>query len=497
MTAPPSFPALLRSSDRLARLLSSKSLAFYHPEMTHVREAEFDWESAEARDSSFDFSMLNRLYDDNAKNGFSCSQKWYSGMGIKPWVGGNALPDHSAIDILWISSTEYLTFRELAQTETAVAELLYTVNVNLVNSLILAYRLKPHEHDVSTDAAAPAECSLRFMAHLLTPIADMITEIRLVFWTPPPVETTLSMVPTSKQRMVKNMSFALEGASRDLLQALASHPIHPRVLLQLDGQHEHEQFFTKLELNRLLLQFRFPVHLQVPELLFDLKTTEEMFTANPAFESLTIAAHEGKKVSPKLLDGIAFSNIKNLTIGSSAWDWKCCENGPGWMDDLLRRVVLGHFSSIESLTLVSQYNFFGRHYRPFKKEQESFDRLSRNIGSIAWHGMSSFHFSFPCCLRNTSMKSNDIWDSRVSPSLLLNWLSHQGGGCLPSKVSGLAVRKINQGALYRLATNLLPSKLGASSASSIFLVVHRGMSRKEIRVKARVVGCANSDDVEC
>jgi hypothetical protein len=66
------------------------------------------------------------------------------------------------------------------------------------------------------------------------------------------------------------------------------------------------------------------------------------------------------------------------------------------------------------------------------------------------------------------LKSNTVWDSEFSPTLVLNCLRRQSGGCPPAILWGLAIRRISQGILYEYATNLVPLDLSASSASAIF-----------------------------
>jgi hypothetical protein len=205
------------------------------------------------------------------------------------------------------------------------------------------------------------------------------------------VEATLSLVPTSMQTLTHKLTISMVGSSHALLQALSFHPFHSNVLLQLRWWYKN--LVSSLELNGILLQFRHPLHLQVPDLLLEFDATAENFTANSNFESLTIAVSLGKKISPKLLDDIACSSVKHLTIGSTVCEWACHDS----QVDLARRVVSGLPRRIQSLTLVSFYNFFNGDYEPFKHKQEAFDRLTQVLDSNASnnHGLSRLRFAFP------------------------------------------------------------------------------------------------------
>jgi hypothetical protein len=496
---PTSYPAMLRSTNRLGNELCYLNYVVnYAVDIDNVRqtnyctsitEAEFDSSAsleafgkspeAGARGSVFDYSMLNRLTEDDTKYGYDFIKGGDRRISERSETR-RTLCRRESVDILWVSPTEFVTKLAFDDHESFM-EHLFAVSVCASNAVssIQAYRVVSLEKDVRTALVPPGEMPLRFLSNLLKPISDMVTQIEFTFTATPPVEATLSLIPTSAQSMKKNLLITLADFrfdySYELLQALSSHPIHSHVRLQLKWCFERR--VSPLELNDVLLQFQYPVHLQVPNVLFNLDIAGKSFTANPAFESLAIAAQKDEKISPKLLDDIACGSVKHLTMGSSEREWTCHDS----QVDLACRVISGRASGIQSLTLVSTYNFFSRQYEAFEDQQEAFDKLSKVLDSSSTnqHSLSSLRFAFPNSRRQMFINSNDVWDSRFSPALVLNWLSRHNGNRPSLAVSGLALEKINQGHLYRCATNLMPADLSASSASAIFHVLQCGMTGKE------------------
>jgi hypothetical protein len=496
---------MLRLTNRLGQLLVSKGQGVYTRTRVHTRhnpdeyketdtifrEAEFveslledsgrfDGASSLAVPRDFDFSKLDRLNKDEPHEEYYFRDGRNVGTPSALYDAAVALSDDDTFDILWISTTEFLSHATILKST-------WVVNIYSVAVIVNGERLEFHAYRLMecTDVNEiwnlkvdpPAEHPLRFMAHLLAPVLGTIQWVQLEFWTKPPVEATLILVPSTECNLSKKISILLCRPTHDLLRALASHPVHSQVLLRL--HREHVSGISATEMNDHLLAFRNPVHLQIPHDLLTFNDCEESFAANPLFHSLTINAPAFTRLSPKLLDAMACNTgLKHLTIDTGDI------SSPELIWDLFCNVVL-QSSTLESLT-VMHYDYIYNTSQQFNDVvQEAFDRLAQKCetNSKRTHGLSKCQWTYRNdCGHKSFAKSTAIWDSQFSPALLLNCLGRQPGGCPTARVSGLAIQSVNEGLLYSHATNMVPWDRSTSISSVIFEIIRgAAMSTKDSR----------------
>jgi hypothetical protein len=126
-------------------------------------------------------------------------------------------------------------------------------------------------------------------------------------------------------RQMYRISFilALAQCPPDLVRALVSHPVHRQVRLSLEARSDlslREIKITAQEMNDALKAFQHPVHLNIPHILTTFSCEDEIFTANPVLQSLTINSNGVPVLSPKILEGIACNtSLTHLTIDATGW----------------------------------------------------------------------------------------------------------------------------------------------------------------------------------
>jgi hypothetical protein len=331
---------------------------------TIIHKAEFDGDTTPSPgDSSFatpgfDFSMCNslkQLPEDVCDKGYAIKRANYTacigrlGPNTCLHKAQGILSASASFDILWVSATEFVTRHKFKDDKKNCVQLLYSMDVHINGAVfsIRAYRSKMN----ATAVGAP----LRFLSDVLVPILHMVARVVVKFWTTPPVDAVLSLVPTTERAV----ELALEGPSVALLRALALQPAHPRVLLRfergwdkIDGGYDHrddDDRATDQEMNGILHEFRHPIRLQIPFNLLDFECSGESFAQNPAIESLTITGGE-KDLSASLLEGISRNeHLMHLSLRNRDWElehelrnWEYCEDtysNSGWNVALFRGLV--------------------------------------------------------------------------------------------------------------------------------------------------------------
>jgi hypothetical protein len=107
------------------------------------------------------------------------------------------------------------------------------------------------------------ELPINFLRHVLSVSLHNCSMNEVKFRTHPPVETSLSLVPTADQDSMGHYTGRFVNPSTDLLRALSSHAFHHRVLLRIEVGRR--MLIMPQELNDQLLEFHHPVRFQVPE----------------------------------------------------------------------------------------------------------------------------------------------------------------------------------------------------------------------------------------
>jgi hypothetical protein len=489
----------LRVSNRLLEFLEPRGYCVYeyefaggvnaHSTVAHITECEIDWEPPPVSNAGLSvdccISLLTR-FDKDQEIGYEFGRiDNYN----KPHHQDTAIPleDGWRFDFLWLSADTFVTLREFPDDDDGThVQLMDGISITIdgIDLNFRAYRLVP-ANGQGTEQRPTPDVRLRFFAHLLAPISHMLQSLVVSLPANPLVETALLLVPTISQNITKQLKVTLYNPSTDLLRALGSHPVHPRVLLCLEPDSDVSSSPTaRQELNDLLRTFRCPMNLQVPRELLFRETTGESFAVNPAFTSLTICARDYQTFSSTLIDGIECNGgIVHLTLECT--DWPDNTERPNWMETVFRRVLLSNTSRVRCVTLVSSYNAFNfsADHQQIQNQQEAVNKLAHQVCSLSTkrHGLSSFRVTFPKSCYKPCITSSELWDARFVPSLLLNRLCEHEQGCPSLGVSRLAVQRINQGILYRCTTNLVPFNLSTSSASAIFLVVSRLISKESVK----------------
>jgi hypothetical protein len=484
-------------TNRLLHDLQSKNLrielgedmgTFRYDHIACMHEAELDFRVGASEvpfisSSQFEFSILKRLKPDNTDFGFSfCGI--YDGLGSSSsgFTAGSIVSDDSTFHILWLSETEFVSAFRFSDCEEEYhdrhVDLMFTMSVQLreTSVVIKAYQFLPPDKRNAAKSKPPSGLALHFLAHLLSPIPDLVKEIEVEFQDACPPASSLSLVPTTVQNVPTPITITFVNSSEDFLRALAFHPVHPNVLLSF--RQLSYCGISYAEINGLLHLFRKPVNVRVPDKLLHFEE-EKLFTANPAITSLTVTANWETKVSSNLLDSTTENkSIMKLTVDCPDWAHRNPALCPDWINQLLCRAVLDPSSSIRSLTFVSRYDFVSGN-QSMQKQQLVFHGLTQCLypSFKGIHCLSKFHFAFPNSRYKPTINSNEKWDARFSPALILNCLQQQGG--IPTtSISGIAIKRINQGILYSMSTNLFPVDLSASSASAIFAVLRCNMTHQ-------------------
>jgi hypothetical protein len=476
---------MLRATHRLKKQIASNGHAADDDFVPLIQEAVVNWTEADAATAvSLNLSLLNRFNFDPSHHGFHFSrysdddQECSSALSL---LANDAVRKHAndaKFDILWVSSTEFWTLRRFYDYGERHLWHLYTVQVQLDKTmwLLRAFGLRRRD-DAKTILHPPVGLPLRFLARVLSSSLHTVSMMEIRFWTEPPVEGTLSLIPTREQS-VQEIIVSLTFPSAHLLHAMAEHPIHHRVLLNINfggprqigglsfvGRRHYSPLFGQVSGNNDL--------------------------------SVTIKGSAYDCQSPKVLEGLALNKrITHVTI--DCHDWACgadLRKTPTCMVDLLNQVVFRSLSSVRSLTLVSHYDYVSTYYHPVRDQAKSFDQLSQQLDSRASyaHGLSRFCLVFPYSCQKPLIKSNWKWDLQVSPGLVLNFLHRRGGSGTPTSVSAQAIKRINQGILYQYTCNLEPWDLAASSASATFNILLRLYRTKRRKQTVRENFAGNSE----
>jgi hypothetical protein len=174
--------------------------------------------------------------------------------------------------------------------------------------------------------------------------------------------------------------------------------------------------------------------------------------------------------------------MEHLVIDCRDWDSHRNDNAtPSEIKAVFCDALQGG-TNLKCLTLVSRCEnretYETDKPEPSRIVQQAFDRLGEALDfpSHKRHCVAQLHFTFPHMRYDKPrLKSNMLWDSEFSPTLVLNCLRRQPGGCPSATLLGLASRRINQGILFEYATNLVPLDLSASNATAIYEALYHSV----------------------
>jgi hypothetical protein len=220
---------MFRWTNRLDLFLASKDHGVCDPEdeaSTIVfREAEFVeclWPASDQFDldasllavpRDFDFSVLNRLNDASIRHTLYTGR--YDDDSSSMSHVGQLVPGSNIFDILWLSATEILTLVDFDGSNWVNNLYSVTIQVSGISLTVHVHKLMKSKYNLKWDDKLnpPSELPLRFMAHLIAPIWDVVSAITLYFATAPPDEAAIALVPFKECNLSKTVAVSLINQS--------------------------------------------------------------------------------------------------------------------------------------------------------------------------------------------------------------------------------------------------------------------------------------------
>jgi hypothetical protein len=458
---------MLRWTSRFRDHLASQGMGTQWPGWWHIMEeaelAAVSVPTTEAETfttpqvpSTFDFQSLTRLLCDSSE------RPWVDGspqtLQVRPFQSQTvqseltrSVPQSESfsgrsVDILWVSEREFVSLHtlEFVSRYTSSRKDFYSMEVSLRDSAGIDSYLELRVYTIdefNSERGPPPGAAPRFLAGLLTPVLHKVCKIQVHFHQPGalPADSILSLVPTNTQCVTELIDVVFSKPHISLVQALSTHPFHPKVRLDLRHVLEsQDRHWDDNELNDAIREYEYLRHLVIPRRLIPFESSGASFSENSAFESFTLDVSAGEKMSSTMLQGAARNkSLKQLTVMLDAR-----------MKPKEAQAILEQFSSATSSA----------------------------------HSLSCVHFvPKPGCYHNIVMKSDGDWDSKFLPVLVVNWmLEHQkrlAKNPLGGRVAGLMIHAVNRGVPLANATNVVSLDPGSANASAIFYSLHRTFSK--------------------
>jgi hypothetical protein len=361
-----------------------------------------------------------------------------------------------SIDVLWLSPTEFITQQSIYGGPLPSQLHSYTMGICEHESkqptyTFRVFSLLQFDQSGLPTAEAYPELPFSFLRRVISKSSYWYPMLEVECGARPQVDIALSLVPTMNQSLENSITICFANPSVDLVQELSSHPVHQSVLVQLEAgmgrlvgcQATYDDMMVHR--NPDLFDWSLPRH---------------------ASTTLTMTASGSTHLSCKSVKSIgSVEGLLHLTLDYGDWG-RCDSSGttscPAWVAAIWRSD-----SNLASLAIAARSRCNEHESLHLGNQQEKFEQLSHDLKLPldTYHSLSRFHWD------SQGIKSNDLWDSRFSPSLVLNSLRRQPGRRLLG-VSGIVMKRVNQGVFYSQATNLVPCDLSASSASAIFDILH-------------------------
>jgi hypothetical protein len=344
------------------------------------------------------------------------------------------------VDILWVSPTEFVSAKVFDQVRGyevyRMAVVLKSGGELLELFCYSIFRLGEHGAII---VGPPPVTPPRFLSHVLAPILDQVSSIKLRSYcrATPPVDSALSLIPTTDHDLTQGVTICFSKPPSGLLPALVSFPFHPKVCLSFENVPNNVAVVTQM--HDCLRDIKHLRRLQIPTCLLDFECSGIAFTANPAFQSMTMTTQE---------------------VGVWMTFYDRADRPIQWSSTMLSGIV--HNKNLECLNLVAT-----------RRWTRTLEQLATVLATQSGQSHAVSRLSTNSWLE----ESNRLWDSVFSPALVVNWLKQQQQkatpptGQLNNNLSGMAIRAINRGNAYRSATNLTPCDLTPSSVSAIYHLV--------------------------
>jgi hypothetical protein len=472
---------MLRWTSRFRDHLASQGMGTQWPGWWHIMEeaelaavsvptTEAEASTTPQVPSTFDFQALTRLLCDSSE------RPWVDGspqtLQVRPFQSQTVQSELTrsvpqgepfggrSVDILWVSDREFVSMHTIekqgSRTWVFSRKDYYSMEVSLRDSAGIDSYLELSVYTIdefNSEGGPPPDAAPKFLAALLTPVLHKVCKIQVTFHQPSalPADSILSLVPTNTQSVTEVIDVVFNKPHISLVQALSTHPFHPKVRLDLRNVLEsQDRQWDDNELNDNLREYQYLRHLVVPRRFLPFESSGTSFSENSAFESFTLDVSAGEKMSSTMLQGAARNkNLKQLTVMLDAR-----------MKPKEAQAILEQFSSATSSA----------------------------------HSLSCVHFlPKPGCRHDIVMKSNGDWDSKFLPVLVVNWmLEHQkrlAKNPLGGRVAGMVIRAVNRSVPLANATNVVSLDPGSANTSAIFYCLHRAFSKGMIHRESSNRAC--------
>jgi hypothetical protein len=394
-------------------------------------------------------------------------------------------PSHFQFDVLWLSPVVFISHYRFCISNVCPFD--YAVAFTRRGgscARFFIYRMSSFNSQIKADSPSLL-LPIDFFRHLIAFLpGDFFSEIALIGrWPPIPVTVHLQLLaiiprdaPMPTQTQNHSVTFRLGNVAtgNDIRQILA-HPFHPSVRLEFDDRCSFLGLISLDKFNHLLLESQYLRAIKIPSPLV------KAHAATPGgafvFEQ---ALFTSSRLSIGLEGRVSFSVLHSLAKFHRIIDIKMATSFGGLHDLQGRKKAVSSYfdphlhedSPLERLEVwFGDINCWDR---PPIEFSPCFSRKLRFV-SISFPGYCepgwiSF-YGVPAVPARGVVDEVEQWDVALFPSVVLNcYRNHlykrQDGGTL-----ALAIKAVNEGQVYRRATDHTPFNMSISNAGLIFYVI--------------------------
>jgi hypothetical protein len=379
---------------------------------------------------------------------------------IDVWTPRNDEDIVDLVDVLWLSSIEFVTTKRVSPLRETCELKVWLKGISSplthANASLCLYGYNVLGAPFGEDIGVGPELAPQFLSLLLRP---MINEVSMIEINCPRSGSSesgcpmLSLVPTICSNLTEPIKVLVVYPSRDVLLALISFPFHPNVTLAFNFMHYIASAIS--DLHDCLRDAKYLRHLEVPAELLGFISTGIGFSANPAFETLTLSTDVPVDHSAELMDDVTGQRS----------DW--------WSSTMVQGIMYNE--NLKTLNIEFQ-------------TQETFEEVMEILHYLVQHCQTLPRFGIKRLCGQldhlTRVQCIHKWCSHFLPGLVITRIRQQvhkdtaSSGLLHGRFAGLVVRHINSGAAIGNATSFVPFDHATSNASALFHVVH-GMVNHE------------------
>jgi hypothetical protein len=268
------------------------------------------------------------------------------------------------------------------------------------------------------------------------------------------------------------------GISNEDLRAICSHQFHCRLQLAFSQTYPFDG-----PLGEISDTLRDCPHLRAlvaPTKLVEFPYQGDSFAKNQSLESLELShVWEPSKLTLQLLDDIAANpTIREVKISFHVLSYQTDQQHiPQKLEHFVRRVLCAH-SSLRRLSICFRYDpdDLGT---PFEDARSLF--MSCGLDSFGTFTTLCFfnlylerHHGYSLLPLTQNLARISWWDKAISPSLVLNFYREYLPNNVTARVSPLAIRAVNTGAVYCKTSHHVPHDLSVANAGLIFYILQKG-----------------------